>query len=299
MGQPVDGLLVLDKPAAITSRTAVDRAQRWLPRRTRLGHAGTLDPLATGVLVLCAGSATRLIEYVQRMDKVYRARLRLGARSSTDDADGDVEPVSVALPPGRSDVARCLAGFVGEIEQVPPAFSAAKIAGRRAYALARRGEPVAVSPRRVRVYGIDLLSYHYPSAELEIRCGKGTYVRSLARDLGERLGCGGLVERLRRTRVGPFTEEDALALDATGAEARARLRPARDALVDLPWLRVPADLAWRLRQGQAVPPPEGTPASPAAGEIEFAVFDPGGGLVGVAAMGHERRLRPERILPTP
>src|SRR5262249_55225838 len=140
----IDGLLVVDKPAGITSRTAVDRALQWFPRRTRLGHTGTLDPLATGVLVLCAGAATRLTEYVQRMAKVYRTTALPGARSPTADADGPLRPVAVERPPTRDAVERCLAGFLGTIEQVPPAFSAAKVGGRRAYDVARGGEEVAL-----------------------------------------------------------------------------------------------------------------------------------------------------------
>src|SRR5207302_48401 len=126
----------------VTSRDAVDRAQRWFPRGTRIGHTGTLDPLATGVLVLCLGAATRLVEYVQRMAKTYRAGFRLGATSDTDDADGKITPVESAAPPNAAAVAACLAGFVGAIDQTPPAYSAAKVAGRRAYDLARQGHEV-------------------------------------------------------------------------------------------------------------------------------------------------------------
>ncbi len=139
-----NGLLVLDKPAGITSRDAVDRAGRWFPRRTRIGHTGTLDPFATGVLVLCLGSATRLTEYVQRMSKTYRSRFVLGAVSDTDDVDGTLTPVS-GSDPGRAKVEQVLAKLVGTIEQVPPAYSAAKIAGRRAYDLARQGEKVSLT----------------------------------------------------------------------------------------------------------------------------------------------------------
>ena len=133
-----DGLLVLDKPGGVTSRDAVDAALRWFPRRMRMGHTGTLDPLATGVLVLCLGAATRLAEYVQRMSKTYVTELRLGARSDTHDADGVVTPVATTAPPDAATVAVCLSGFIGAIEQTPPAYSAAKVAGRRAYDLARR-----------------------------------------------------------------------------------------------------------------------------------------------------------------
>jgi tRNA pseudouridine55 synthase len=214
------GLVVLDKPGGMTSRDAVDAALRWFPRGTRVGHTGTLDPLATGVLVLCVGSATRLTEYVQQMAKTYRTTVRLGARSDTDDADGTVTPVDVLHPPQREELENCLQTFLGEIEQVPPAFSAAKVTGRRAYDLARQGREVALEARRVRIDGIDVLRYEYPEADLEVRCGKGTYIRSLARDVGERLGCGGLVQVLRRTRVGPFQAADAVSLEADAATAR-------------------------------------------------------------------------------
>src|SRR6184192_1951252 len=130
---PFHGLLVLDKPGGLTSREAVDRALRWFPRGTRVGHTGTLDPLATGVLVLCAGSATRLTEYVQQMAKTYRTTVRLGARSDTDDADGTVTPAAGARPLARGEMEQAVATFIGEIEQVPPAFSAAKVTGKRAY----------------------------------------------------------------------------------------------------------------------------------------------------------------------
>jgi tRNA pseudouridine55 synthase len=281
----------------MTSRDAVDRAQRWFPRGTRLGHTGTLDPLATGVLVLCVGAATRLTEYVQDMAKTYRAGVRLGARSDTDDADGAVTPVPVDRPPERAAVEAQLQAFIGEIDQVPPAFSAAKVTGRRAYDLARQGEAVALRPRRVRVHGIDVLAYEYPRLELEIRCGKGTYIRSLARDLGERLGCGALVETLRRTRVGPFAAVDALSPNADAAVARSRLLPLSAAVVELPRVTLPAREAARLRQGQIIAPPPAIPiVSSAGGRQEVAVFDEGGGLVAVAVV-ERRRLRPVKVLP--
>lgn len=290
---PLHGLLVLDKPGGLTSRDAVDRALRWFPRGTRLGHTGTLDPLATGVLVLCVGAATRLTEYVQRMAKTYRTRVLLGARSDTDDADGTVTAAAVGRPPGRAEVLVRLAEFVGPLDQVPPAYSAARVSGRRAYDLARRGEEVSLKPRRVEVYGIDLLAYDYPHLELEVRCGKGTYIRALARDLGERLGCGGLVEVLRRTRVGPFAAEDAVALDADTATARARLLPVAAAVSELPRVTLDTADVVRLRQGRAVGLAGAlTPAD------EAAVYDGAGALVAVATVDRENRLlRPDKVLP--
>jgi tRNA pseudouridine55 synthase len=287
---PFNGMLVLDKPRGITSRDAVDRAQRWFPRSVRLGHTGTLDPLATGVLVLCVGSATRLTEYVQHMDKVYETIILLGERSDTDDADGTLTVVENASVPTREQIAECLRGFLGEIEQVPPIFSAAKVSGDRAYELARAGQQVMLSARRVRVDGIDLRSYDYPRLELEIRCGKGTYIRSIARDLGERLGCGGLVEVLRRTRVGPFRAEDGVSPGTDRETARAKLLPVATALADLPRVEITPDEAAAMRQGRAI-------ALRDVEGDEAAAFTPDGTLVGVVAVDRAAALlRPTKVL---
>src|SRR5271165_4494318 len=219
----VNGLLVIDKPLRMTSRDAVNRAWGWFPRGTRIGHAGTLDPLATGVLVICVGAATRLVEYVQRMEKVYQADIRLGARSSTDDAEGTLTENGQAVAPNPSAVAELLTQFVGTIEQVPPDFSAAKVDGRRAYALARRGKAISLEARPVTIHAITVLAYAYPRLRIEVQCGKGTYIRSLARDIGDRLGCGAYLENLRRTRIGPFLAESAVPLDTERRAAFEKL----------------------------------------------------------------------------
>jgi tRNA pseudouridine55 synthase len=286
------GLLVIDKPAGITSRDAVDRAQRWLPRGTRLGHTGTLDPLATGVLVLCVGNATRLAEYVQRMAKTYRAGIVLGARSDTDDEDGTVtESPNVTAPPSPH-VAEHLNAFVGAIEQVPPAFSAAKVNGRRAYDLARQGRDVSLSARTVTIYAVDVLRYEYPVLELEVRCSKGTYIRSLARDLGERLGCGGYIQALRRTRVGCFDAAAALTLDADAESARRALLPLARAVSELPTVHLAPAEVTRVRQGQAIALP------PLEGKMEeVALLDGNGELVAVGSIDRQRRcIRPGKVL---
>jgi tRNA pseudouridine55 synthase len=291
----MDGLLVLDKPAGITSRDAVDQAARWFPPRTRIGHTGTLDPLATGVLVLCLGVATRLSEYVQDMDKVYESTFLLGATSDTDDADGVVEEVKGAMAPVEAKIRAALDSFLGEIEQVPPAFSAIKVEGRHAYHLARRGKTVKLQPRRIRIYGIELLSYAYPVLNLRIHCGKGTYIRSLARDLGKNLGCGGLVQMLRRTRIGPFKAENALQLAAEAGRSQAELLPCAMALSDLPAWHLSAEDAHRLRLGQFVPWQEKTDFEQ---DRDIAVFDASGNLVGVARFLAEKKLlRPHKIIP--
>jgi tRNA pseudouridine55 synthase len=290
--ESLHGLLVVDKPAGITSRSAVDRAQRWFPRGTRLGHTGTLDPLATGVLVLCLGAATRLTEYVQRMAKVYRAGIVLGARSDTDDADGQVTPLPTVRAPGPAEVADALRAFVGEIEQVPPAFSAARVAGRRAYDLARQGHAISLAPRRVAIHAIDVERYDYPLLELSVRCGKGTYIRALARDLGQRLGCGGYIASLRRTRVGCFGEAQALALDSDRASAQRSFLSLALAVADLPRLAVTTDEAACLRHGRPLPLPEALYED----RQEIAVFAAADVLVAVARVDRQAAcLRPDKV----
>ena len=217
------GLLVVDKPSGITSRDLVNQVQRLLPRTVKIGHTGTLDPLATGVLVLCIGAATKQAAIIQGLGKSYRARIRLGARSNTDDADGVVTVQDDTLIPNETKIDEALQPFLGRIMQRPPAYSAVKVGGRRAHALARRGQTVEISPRWVQIDSIRRLNFDWPMLDLEIECGKGTYIRSLARDLGERLGVGGLIQSLRRTRVGPFKEDHAVLFTGSMAEDRSIL----------------------------------------------------------------------------
>jgi tRNA pseudouridine55 synthase len=220
------GLLVVDKPLGWSSMDvvrrvrraiALGREQRGQPRialhRIKVGHAGTLDPLATGVVVCCVGRATRQVEAIMGGVKVYEAEVDLSAFTPTDDREGEREPVDVAVVPGESDVTRAIRGFVGEIEQRPPAFSAVHVDGRRAYKRARAGETLDPPPRPVRIDAIEVLFYRWPLLQLRITCGKGTYIRSIARDLGASLGTGGHLAALRRTTVGRFTLD--LAIDET------------------------------------------------------------------------------------
>jgi tRNA pseudouridine55 synthase len=286
------GLLVLDKPVGLTSRDAVDRALRWFPRKTRLGHCGTLDPLASGVLVLCVGHATRLTEYVQAMAKTYVADVVLGARSVTDDAEGPITPANVARPTDRTVIDVVLGTFVGTIRQVPPAFSAAKVTGQRAYALARRGETVELAARPVRIDRIDVLEFDYPRLRLEICCGKGTYIRSLARDLGDRIGCGAYLDGLRRMKVGPFMTVDAVSPDADAAAAQARILPMAAAVADMPRVALPTDAVARLGNGQAVRSPDASMVS-----CEVAVLDPAGALVAIVVPDVAGMLRPCKVFP--
>lgn len=240
VGPELSGILNLDKPPGVTSRDVVNRVARLLPRKVKAGHAGTLDPLATGVLVVCVGSATRLIEFVQRMGKTYRSTFRLGARSDTHDVDGTVVATADPRVPSLDKIEVILASQVGEILQHPPSFSALKVEGRRAYDLARAGEAVELAPRPVRIDSIRILDYAWPRLELEIDCGSGTYIRSIARDLGETLGCGAVMETLTRTRIGVFAQSDAVApADLDRGSLYETIRPALDAVPDLP--RLPLD----------------------------------------------------------
>jgi tRNA pseudouridine55 synthase len=211
-GEPLEGILVIDKPLHMTSFGVVARVRRRAGG-ARTGHAGTLDPLATGVLVLAIGRATKAIERLMATDKRYRTIVDLSAFTTTDDREGDRTEVQTPNPPGPNVVADVVARFVGTISQRPPAFSAMKVGGRRAYSMARAGEAPALPPRPVRVDRIDILRYDWPELELDIRCGKGTYIRSLARDIGTALGTGGHCASLRRTAVGPFDESMAISLE--------------------------------------------------------------------------------------
>ncbi len=290
------GLLNLHKPPGVTSRDVVDLVTRPLGRGVKVGHAGTLDPLATGVLVVCVGPATRLIEYVQRQSKTYRTVVRLGATSDTDDADGAVTPAVDPPVPGAGEVERALAPLVGDVLQKPPGYSALKVKGRRAYDLARAGEAPDLPPRPVRVDAITVLGYRWPLLELEVRCGSGTYIRSIARDAGAALGCGGLVEVLVRTRIGPFALESAVdPVGLTAATIAALLRPAAEALADLPAVHLDASQRADVRLGRAVE--LGDDAGLPAGGGEVALFGPGGELVAVGeADAGGRRVAPRRVL---
>jgi tRNA pseudouridine55 synthase len=197
------GILNLNKPRGITSRGALDLVKR-LVRPAKCGHAGTLDPLASGVLVVCVGKATRLIDFVQQMPKQYRATFLLGRTSPTEDLEGEVTEIEDAPVPTRSAIDEACARFVGTIDQRPPVFSALKIKGRPAYALARKGRTVELAARPVTVHRLAVVTYEYPELILDIECSAGTYIRSLGRDIAESLGTGAVMSALVRTAVGPF-----------------------------------------------------------------------------------------------
>jgi tRNA pseudouridine55 synthase len=225
----MDGVINLDKPAGMSSAGAVGRVKRLLPRGTRIGHAGTLDPFATGVLLLLVGKATKASGKLMDQPKTYEATVRLGATTATDDPESPEIPGGAAAAPDLEQIRAALAMFIGTVPQVPPRFSAMKIGGRRAYALARRDQPVELRPRDVRIDAIDLLAWDWPLLKLRIECGRGTYIRALARDLGERLGVGGYLTQLRRTRIGRFGVERSVGLDQLIARGVAQFLEAADA----------------------------------------------------------------------
>ena len=219
------GLLNVSKPGGMTSRAVVDRVQR-LVRPAKAGHAGTLDPLASGVLVVGVGAGTRLIEYVQRMPKRYRGTFLLGRRSPTEDIEGEIEILPDPPIPSRVEIEQAARRLTGEIMQRPPDFSALKIAGQRAYDLARAGKTVVLEPRPVTIYELRVIAYDYPEFSLDICCSGGTYVRSLGRDLAEALGSAAVMSALVREAIGDFTIAEALPLAELSAETiDARLLP--------------------------------------------------------------------------
>ena len=252
-GRDISGWMVIDKPAGMTS-TAVVNKVRWALGAKKAGHAGTLDPDATGVLAVALGEATKTVPYITDALKAYRFTVRLGQATNTDDAEGEVIAQSDTRPEDH-EIKAALGGFIGDIMQVPPKFSAVKIDGQRAYKLARDGEDVEIAARPLWVE--ELLLIDRPDAdhvELEMTCGKGGYVRSIARDLGAELGCYGHVRELRRIWSGPFDAQDGLSLDEVERMARTPeldtyLRPLEQGLTELPELRCTPEGATRLRNG--------------------------------------------------
>jgi len=251
----VHGWLIVDKPSGPTSAAVVAVAKRALGA-AKAGHAGTLDPIATGILPIALGEATKTIPFLMEADKAYRFSIRWGISTATQDREGAVTAQSDARP-APDAIRAALPAFVGEIEQVPPAFSAIKVDGERAYDLARAGEEVELKSRPVTVFEASLLETTPDEAVFLLRCGKGFYVRAFARDLAAALGCEGHVSSLRRLAVGPFEEGRSVALDVLedlghkGA-ASERLEPVETALADIPALAVSGEDAFKLRQGRAI-----------------------------------------------
>ena len=250
----VSGWIVLNKPYNMTSTQAVGKI-RWLFSAAKAGHAGTLDPLATGILPIALGEATKAVPQVQDGTKIYRFAIKWGEATTTDDTEGSVIATS-PVRPEQAELKALLPSFTGTILQRPPIFSALKIDGERAYDLARAGEAVALQPREIQIDAINLIEHSADQSTLEVVCGKGTYVRSLARDIAEALGTRGHVSRLHRAAVGPFHDEDALTIDQLEAlelDGRdALLKPVWTGFADLLEIRLDPNQASAVRHGNAV-----------------------------------------------
>lgn len=249
----VDGWLILDKPQGITSTQAVSRVKRLFNAK-KAGHAGTLDPLATGILPIGFGEATKTVPFVQDGKKAYLFTVSWGVETDSDDAEGSVVKTS-EMRPERAAIQAIMDRFIGTIMQVPPSYSAIKVNGERAYDIARDGEKVELAAREITIDSLELMEFGPDHAVFEARCGKGTYVRAIARDMGRALGCLGHVTALRRTRVGPFEISDAVpleALEAEGANPADFLLAVEAGLTELPCVVVDRNGAARLRRGQSL-----------------------------------------------
>lgn len=286
------GLLNIDKPAGMTSRDVVNRIQPMV-EPDKCGHAGTLDPLATGVLLVTVGQATRLEEFLHRLPKRYVATFLFGRKSDTEDVAGVVEELPDLPVPSEEQLRSISPQFVGEIDQVPPAYSALKVDGRRAYQLARKGKEVTLAARKVQVHAIDLVRYEYPQLILDIRCGSGTYIRSLGRDIARAAGTEAVMSALVRSEIGPFRVEDAVPLTALHVGSVAHhLVPPQQGLPELPRLTLTAEQAKRIANGQTIDAPSEVSAA------EVAALDAQGTLVAILKPKGAGRLSPDRFFPS-
>ena len=299
-GRPVSGILILDKPAGVSSNQALQRAKR-LYGADKAGHTGSLDPLATGVLPLCFGEATKFSQFLLDADKAYQSTFVLGVATSTGDAEGDVLESRDASALTESAVAASLAAFRGEIEQVPSMYSAVKQDGQPLYKLARRGLEVERKVRKVVIKRLELHAFRggeRPEIDIQLQCSKGTYVRSLAEDLGRALGCGAHVSVLRRTQAGPFTSGDSVTLamlEAMQSSAQlagmdALLLPADSALGALPLVRLSESGGFYMRRGQ----PVRVPNAPCDGMVRVALES--GEFLGVGEIFDDGRVAPRRLI---
>jgi len=289
MGDAVSGVLLLDKPTGPSSNTVLQRVKRLLDA-ARAGHTGTLDPLASGLLVITVGEATKFSGGLLEADKAYRARVKFGERTATGDAEGPVLSRSEARA-SEDELRHVLERFRGEIEQVPPMYAAIKHEGRPLYAYARRGESVERAPRRVAIRRLELESFEGDAASLHVECSKGTYIRTLAEDIGEALGCGAHLAALERLVVGPFSLEQSVKLEtleaASATERRERLLPPQALLESWPRLALGAELAAKFRQGRAVPAD--------FGDGNVAVFGENAGFLGTGEVS-TGMLQPKRLM---
>jgi tRNA pseudouridine55 synthase len=296
-GRDISGILLLDKPGGMTSNAALQRVKRLFQAR-KAGHTGSLDPLATGMLPLCFGEGTKVSGFLLEADKRYEVTCRLGEITDTGDAEGQVLESRAFTPPGREAVVAAAASLCGEIEQTPPMYSALKHQGERLYRIAREGRTVERAARRITIHDIDVGEVRDGELDLSVHCSKGTYVRTLVEDLGEKLGCGAHVSALRRTALGPFGPDAGL-LTLERVEALAGpdpaaldelLLPMEAALENWPDVRLPDDAAFYLRQGQAV----WVPKAPADGWVRLFTGD--SRFLGMGAILSDGRVAPKRLI---
>jgi tRNA pseudouridine55 synthase len=295
-GRDVNGILLLDKPIGITSNDALQQVKRLFDAR-KAGHTGNLDPMATGLLPLCLGEATKVSAFLLDADKRYRGTCKLGVRTNTGDADGEAIETRPVAAYSEAQVREVLARFTGEIEQIPPMHSAIKHQGQPLYKLAHQGLEVERQPRRVTIYALNLLRLEGDELEIDVHCSKGTYIRTLAEDIGAALGCGAHLNQLRRTMAGPFSEAGMVTMEQLkqlllegGQEAiDALLLPIEDALADWPAINLTANLAYYVRQGQAVQVSQ----APTQGLVRL--FGPEAEFIGVGHILDDGRVGPKRL----
>jgi len=296
-GRAIDGVLLLDKPIGLTSNQALQRVKRLFDAR-KAGHTGSLDPLASGLLPVCLGQATKVSGFLLDARKRYQVTARLGQRTDTGDADGQVVEEQPVPPLSDDAVKRVLAQFAGLQKQVPPMYSAIKHQGQRLYKLARRGIEIERQPRQIEIYGLELLSLEADALELDVACSKGTYVRTLIEDIARALGTVAHVTVLRRLGVGPYAEgrmyklEELEALAEQGMERLDEvLLPVDSALDHWPSVELGADSAYYLMQGQAVM----APGAPSSGKVRL--YDEGHGFLGIGEVKLDGRVAPTRLFP--
>jgi tRNA pseudouridine55 synthase len=296
-GRNINGVLLLDKPEGMTSNKALQEV-KFLYKAAKAGHTGSLDPLATGLLPICFGEATKLSAFLLDADKRYRVRVKLGETTATADAEGEI--IETRDPSGVTETAltEVIAEFLGEQQQLPPMYSAIKHNGERLYKLARQGIEVEREPRTIHIHAIELLSFDLPEFEIDVRCSKGTYVRTLAEDIGNRLGCGAYVTGLRRTAVGPYDDQSMLTLEkiqeAFGeqrfSEMDEWILPMESALAEWPEVALTADAAFYLKQGQPIL----VPNAPTSGWVRL--YANKTDFLGVGQILDDGRVAPKRLM---
>ncbi len=295
-GRNINGILLLDKPAGISSNAALQRVKRIFQAR-KAGHTGSLDPLATGMLPICLGQATKISGFLLEADKSYHVLIQLGVTTTTGDAEGDIVQTRSVDVIGNKQIMSVLADFTGEIEQIPPMFSAVKLNGTPLYKLARQGIEVERKSRKVQIHELKLVNLSGELLEIEVRCSKGTYIRTLAEDIGAQLGCGGYVSTLRRRTVGNFETDRMMTLEMLESVARdgfqeldKHLFSMESALTHWPDVRLSADVAYFFQQGQAV----FSPQAPSQGFVR--IYTGENHFLGVGCILDDGRIAPKRLV---